>query len=82
MAQLSNVGVRFVFDVEEDSGFNYAKAKQGNQVTETEYDHYFYSNSITPYARDNKKKVTKQGGCMPCQPKGYKDTDNACCIIY
>ena len=73
---------RFVFDVEEDSGFNYAKTKSGNQLTDTEYDHYFYSNSITPYEHNNKKKPTKQGGCMPCKPKGYKDTDNACCIIY
>ena len=73
---------RFVFDVEEDSGFNYIRTKSGNQVTDTEYDNYFYSNSMTPYARNNKKKPTKQGGCMPCQPKGYKDTDNDCCIIY
>ena len=71
---------RFVFDVDEDSGFNILKTKSGPQYTETEMDYYNYSNSMTPYAHPRKK--AKQAGCLPCQPKGYKDSDNACCIIY
>ena len=42
-------------------------------------DRYNYSNSMTPYAHG--KRRVKQTGCLPCQPKGYKDTDNACCTI-
>ena len=69
---------RYVFDVDEESNFN-IEGNQ-NQVTETEVDIYNnYSNSMTPYPRE--KKRLKQGGCLPCQPKGYKDIDNNCCII-
>ena len=71
---------RFVFDIDEDSGFNILKTKSGPQCTETEMDYYNYSNSMTPY--EHPRKRVKQARCLPCQPKGYKDTDNACCIIY
>ena len=72
---------RFVFDLEEESNFNIAKMRSVNQNNETEAEYYNYTNSITPYETP-KKRVKKQGGCIPCQPKGYKDTDNACCEIY
>ena len=72
---------RFVFDLEEESNFNIAKMRSLNQNNETEAEYYNYTNSITPYETP-KKRVKKQGGCIPCQPKGYKDTDNACCEIY
>ena len=75
---------RFVFDIDEDSGFNILKTKSGPQGTETEMDYYNnYSNSMTPYAHSaHQRKKVKKARCLPCQPKGYKDTDNACCIIY
>ena len=75
---------RFVFDIDEDSGFNILKTKSGPQGTETEMDYYNnYSNSMTPYAHSaHQRKKVKQARCLPCQPKGYKDTDNACCIIF
>ena len=72
---------RFVFDLEEESNFNIAKMRYVNQNNETEAEYYNYPNSITPYETP-KKRVKKQGGCIPCQPKGYKDTDNVCCQIY
>ena len=72
---------RFVFDLEEESNFNIAKMRSLNQNNETEAEYYNYTNSITPYETP-KKRVKKQGGCIPCQPKGYKDTDNVCCEIY
>ena len=72
---------RFVFDLEEESNFNIAKMRSVNQNNETEAEYYNYTNSMTPYEAP-KKRVKKQGGCIPCQPKGYKDTDNACCEIY
>ena len=69
---------RFVFDVDEETNFN----TEGNQITETEVDIYNnYSNSMTPYPTQ-KKKPKQGGGCLPCQPKGYKDIDNNCCIIF
>ena len=70
---------RFVADVEEESNLNIPKTKSGTIFTETELDRYNYSNSMTPYAQGRRR--IKQTGCMPCQPKGYKDTDNACCVI-
>ena len=73
-------GDKFVYDVEEESNINIEKLKSGNQINETEADFYNYSNSMTPYPR--KKKTDKQSGCIPCQPKGYKDIDNNCCIIF
>ena len=74
---------RFVIDVDEESNFNLAKMKSGTQNNETDYDFYnFYSNSITPYEHP-KRKYKQTTGCLPCQPKGYKDKDdNACCLIY
>ena len=72
---------RFVFDLEEESNFNIAKMRSLNQNNETEAEYYNYTNSITPYETP-KKRVKKQGGCIPCQPKGYTDTDNVCCEIY
>ena len=71
---------RFVFDIEEDSNFNIIKRKNANgKDQEIEADLYEYSNSMTPYAYPHKK--AKHTGCLPCQPKGYKE-DNSCCFIY
>ncbi len=60
-----------------------AKIKSLNQNNETDFDFYnIYSNSITPYEHP-KRKYKQTTGCLPCQPKGYKDKDdNACCLIY
>ena len=69
---------RFVFDVEEES--NFTKMKSGNQNNETDFDYFNNTNSMAPYTQINRKRV-KQAKCLPCQPKGYKDSDNACCII-
>lgn len=71
---------RFVFDIEEESNIALQKLKSGN---ETEPDFYNnYSNSMTPYAIPRKRGRNNNNGCLPCQPKGYKDKDNSCCIIY
>ena len=70
---------RFVFDFEEESNFTIIRKRIGNRkIDEREY--YEYTNSITPYARNHKKKV-KHTGCMPCKPKEYKE-DDGCCLIY
>ena len=73
---------RFVFDVDEESNFNLDRLKSGNiNETDFEWNNNYYSNSITPYAYP--KQRAKPSGCLPCQPKGYKDKDNnACCVIY
>lgn len=72
---------RFVFNIEEESNFNLPKVKSQNNETEPEGENYNYTNSMAPYARP-RKRVKHQSGCLSCQPKGYKDTDNACCVIY
>ena len=70
---------RFIFDIEEESNFNIIRKRFGNRkIDEREY--YEISNSITPYDRNHKKKA-KHTGCMPCQPKEYKEEDG-CCLIY
>ena len=28
------------------------------------------------------KKKIKTTGCLPCQPKAYREDDNSCCIIF
>jgi len=73
---------RFVFEIEEESNFNVGNIKPNNEnetVTGPGLD-YYGSNSMTPYAHP--KKRVRQNGCLPCQPKGYKDEGNSCCIIY
>ena len=73
---------RFVFEIEEESNFNVGNIKPNNEnetVTGPGLD-YYGSNSMTPYAHPKKK--VRQNGCLPCQPKGYKDEGNSCCIIY
>ena len=72
---------RFVFDIEEESNFNIAKMKSSNLDIETETDYYNYSNSMNPYVHP-RKRVKQHHGCLPCQPQGYRDTDNTCCEIY
>ena len=68
---------RFVFDIEEESTFNIYKKKSIRNENEIEYD---YSNSMKPYSPYPRTKV-KHRGCMPCQPKDYKD-DDGCCLIF
>ena len=72
---------RFVFDIEEESNIALQKLKSGN---ETEPDFFNnYSNSMTPYANPRRRgRNNNNNGCFPCRPKGYKDKDNSCCIIY
>ena len=72
---------RFVFDIEEESNFNIAKMRSRNLNNETEAEFYSYPNSMTPYAHP-RKRVKQHNGCLPCQPHGYRDTDNTCCGIY
>ena len=72
---------RFVFNIEEESNFNLPKVRSQNNETEPEGENYNYTNSMAPYACP-RKRVKHQSGCLSCQPKGYKDTDNSCCVIY
>ena len=63
-------------DKEKDSNIN-------NETTTNDNYYNNYSNSMTPYAYP--KKPVKESGCLPCQPKSYKDAkekDNSCCIIF
>ena len=71
---------RFVFDIEEESNFNIMKRKQENNEEEKDFDKYDYSNSMDPYRFSKKRK--KESGCLPCQPKGYKEEDSSCCSIF
>ena len=70
---------RFIFDIEEESNFNIIRKKYGNRTID-EREYYDITNSITPYSKHYKKKA-KHTGCMPCQPKEYKEEDG-CCLIY
>ena len=73
---------RFVYNPEEESMFNLT-ANQNNETTTNDNFYNNYSNSMTPYAYP--KKPVKESGCLPCQPKSYKDAkekDNSCCIIF
>ena len=68
---------RFVFDIEEDSTFNYIKKNNENKL-ENELDVLNYNtNSMAPY--NNHKRRIKQKAC--CQPREYKE-DESCCLIY
>ena len=49
---------------------------------ENKYDYLNSLNSMTPYPNRYDKKKNKNEGCMPCQPKEFKDKDNACCVIF
>lgn len=72
---------RFVFDIEEESNVALQKLKSGNDTIPDFFNNY--SNSMTPYANPKKRaKNNNNNGCLPCRPKGYKDKDNSCCIIY
>ena len=73
---------RFVFDIEEESIFNTMKKNNDTQEQENENDIeiYNYSNSMTPYNKNRIRK--KHAGCLPCQPKEYREDDDACCLIY
>ena len=74
---------RFVYNPEEESMFNLSVNNQNNETTTNDNYYNNYSNSMTPYAYP--KKPVKESGCLPCQPKSYKDAkekDNSCCIIF
>ena len=71
---------RFVFDIEEESNFNIYKRKNVNK-NQFEYD-YNNSNSMKPYSPYPNRTRVKHKGCMPCQPKSYKDDDDGCCLIF
>jgi serine/threonine protein kinase len=66
---------RFVFDIEEDSTFNYMKRNNENEK-ENEQDGLSYTNSMAPYT--NNKRRIKQRAC--CQPREYKENES-CCLI-
>ena len=71
---------RFVFDIEEESNFNIMRKKNDNFYDkEVEIDILNNTNSMAPYQYPVKK--TKYTGCMPCQPKNYKNEDS-CCLIW
>ena len=71
---------RFVFDIEEESNYNIMKRKQNNLTEEIETEINDYTNSMQPYSPYKNRRKVK--GCLPCQPKGYKEEDEACCIIF
>ena len=70
---------RFVFDIEEESNFNINKRKEKNEE-ENDIEIYEYKNSMEPV--HNIKKRPKEKGCLPCQPKSYKEGDSSCCCIF
>ena len=71
---------RFVFDIEEESNFNIMQRNQNGKENENDIEIYNYSNSMAP--RPNFKKYKKSSGCLPCQPKAYREEDDSCCIIF
>ena len=72
---------RFVFDIEEESNYNIMRRKQNtNNEEEMEKEYNNYSNSMQPYS--SYKIRRKVNGCLPCQPKGYKEEDEKCCMIF
>ena len=71
---------RFVFDIEEESNFNIMQRNQNNKENENDIEIYNYSNSIAPFPKF--KKYKKPTGCLPCQPKAYKEEDDSCCLIF
>ena len=71
---------RFVFDIEEESNFNIIKREKRNfNENEIDFDRFNNTNSMAPYSYPRKK--AKHTGCMPCQPKDYKNEDS-CCLIW
>ena len=71
---------RFVFDIEEESNYNITRRKQMNITQEKESGINNYSNSMQPYSTYKTRPKVK--GCLPCQPKGYKEEDDNCCMIF
>jgi serine/threonine protein kinase len=71
---------RFVFDIEEESNFNIMQRNQNNKENENDIEIYNYSNSMAPFPKF--KKYKKPTGCLPCQPKAYKEEDDSCCLIF
>ena len=71
---------RFVFDIEEETNFNIMKKRQKNLEDEDDIEVFNFTNSMAPYY--GMKKNQKESGCLPCQPKGYKEDDNFCCEIF
>jgi len=71
---------RFVFDIEEETNFNIMKKRQKNLEDEDDIEVFNFTNSMAPYY--GMKKKQKESGCLPCQPKGYKEDDNFCCEIF
>ena len=71
---------RFVFDIEEETNFNIMKKKHKSNEEENDNELCNFTNSMDPYYPV--KKRPKESGCLPCQPKGYKEEDNSCCLIF
>ena len=71
---------RFVFDIEEESNFNIMQRNQNDKEKENDIEIYNFSNSMAP--RPNFKKYRKSNGCLPCQPKAYREEDDSCCVIF
>ena len=71
---------RFVFDIEEESNFNIMKRRQKNDEDVNDIDIIDYSNSMDPYRYVKTRK--KETGCLPCQPRGYREEDSSCCFIF
>ena len=72
---------RFVYNPEEESMFNISSNQNNETTNENNYNNF--TNSMTPYAYP--KKPVKETGCLPCQPKSYRDIkekDNSCCFIF
>ena len=72
---------RFVFDIEEESNFNIFKKrneKNKDNDNESTINIFSNSNSMTPY--DPHKRKVKHTGCLPCQPREYKEEDSCCNI--
>ena len=71
---------RFVFDIEEETNFNIMKKRHKSNEEENDNELCNFTNSMDPYYPV--KKRPKESGCLPCQPKGYKEEDNSCCLIF
>ena len=71
---------RFVFDIEEETNFKINKKKPKSNEEENDIEIFNFTNSMAPYYPV--KKRPKESGCLPCQPKEYKEEDNSCCLVF
>ena len=71
---------RFVYDIENDSNCYSMNRRENISRENNDDDLYANVNSMAP-TQTYKKKI-KTTGCLPCQPKAYREDDNSCCIIF